>query len=122
MATEWPDNVSIELINRVREHENLWDPHHPHKKRNAIKIDSWKKISKEVGRSSEDSQKKWQNLCQSYRKYRRGRKGKSGQGANEGSRITWFAYDTIHSFMNDVYKPHGNTDVVSNLYSLFNYH
>lgn len=33
----WSEELSIELINRVREHENLWDSHHPHKKQNAMK-------------------------------------------------------------------------------------
>ncbi len=30
---EWPDELSLELINKVREHGNLWDPHHPDKKK-----------------------------------------------------------------------------------------
>lgn len=112
MAMEWPDDLSIDLINRVRENENLWDPHHPHKKRNAMKVDIWKKISEEVEKPVLIVPKisSWQE-------------GQVWPGVNEGLRITWFAYETIHSFMNDVYKPHGNTDVVSNLlYSFFNYH
>ncbi len=33
MTTEWPDELSIELINKVREHGNLWDPYHLDKKK-----------------------------------------------------------------------------------------
>ncbi len=112
---EWSDKSSIELVHKVRELDNLWDSHYPDKKKNARKTDSWKKISEDVSQSPEDCHKKWKHLSQSYRKYRCGKKGTLDQGANVVLKITQFAYKTIHSFMNDVYKPHGTTDAVRNL-------
>lgn len=111
---EWSDDLVIELIYAVREHENLWDPHNGDKKNSRKRNDSWAKIAEKIAdRSAEECKKKWKNLCQSYRQYRRKLKTKSGQGANEGHKVTWFAFDTMHSFMNDIYEPHGNSDAVS---------
>lgn len=114
-AFEWPEELAIELIYRVKEHENLWDPLNPDKKKKTKKADSWKKIAEAVGngRTVENCQKKWANLCQSYRGYRRSRRGRSGAGAKDMPKITWFAFDSMHSFMNDIYKPVNTNDVVS---------
>ena len=115
---EWGESDSLKFIEEVRDRRCLRDPTDPGKKNKNKRNDAWKEIGEIFPshvKETKELQNKWLNLCQSYRAYKRQveKSKKSGAGRNEIYTPTWFAYALMDSFMKDVYKPHGASDVVS---------
>uniref|UniRef100_A0A1B0GBI1 MADF domain-containing protein n=1 Tax=Glossina morsitans morsitans TaxID=37546 RepID=A0A1B0GBI1_GLOMM len=54
------------LIKLVRAHPAIYDIHHPHYRRNPVRIQIWSKIGKELGAPSRFLQTKWKNIRYNY--------------------------------------------------------
>lgn len=117
MAVEWTEDKCLKLIQEVREKRVLWDPKDPKKKKKNAKKDALASVAAVLQMPADEIQVKWKNLAQSYRVYRRKcRKTTTGMGRHELYKPTWFAYDTMNDFMNDVYTPQATIDTMVRIY------
>lgn len=116
MEFGWFDERVLQLINEIKEFPCLWDPKDKDRKNKHKKNDCYRIISLKLGTSVEAICKKFSHLLQTYRACRRKMKSLkgSGTGKRDGYKPMWFAYDSIHQFMEDVYMPYGASETMVN--------
>lgn len=114
MASEWNDELVLTFIDEFKNYRCLWDPKDTDRKSKNKKNDAYQKLGLQFKKPKEEIHKKINNLIQSYRGYRRKIKTTkvSGAGRKDVFKPSWFAFDAIHTFMQDVYTPHGTVDTM----------
>lgn len=114
MASEWNDELVLTFIEEFKKYQCLWNPKDIDRKSKNKKNDAYHDLSLHFKKPKEEIKKKINNLIQSYRGYRRKIKTTkvSGAGRKDVFKPSWFAFDAINTFMQDVYTPHGTTDTM----------
>jgi len=118
MEFEWTEEIILDLIVEVKEYRCLWDPRSKEKKIKNKKIDAFQDIATKLGTTADNVSKKLSNLLQSYRGCRRKVKSSmvTGSGRNDVYKPSWFAFDSLNQFMQDVYCPYKTVDTIVSIF------
>uniref|UniRef100_A0A182JJQ2 Uncharacterized protein n=1 Tax=Anopheles atroparvus TaxID=41427 RepID=A0A182JJQ2_ANOAO len=96
----------FQLIDRVKQHPELWNEKHALYKNIVMKKDLWETVAAEMGEAEDFVHMKWRGLLSSYRRIRAeiSRSHVTGSGTADVIRSKWFAFEAMQ-FLNDTNKP-----------------
>lgn len=112
---EWSNDVIIEFLELYEAEPSIWNPKDPkHNNRTCISL-AWERIQKNlsVTFSITDLKKKKDALMATYRKLTHKKvEQANNRTSGEYQKTEWFAYETMHRFLQGIYRPRiSNTEV-----------
>lgn len=103
---EWTNDMVLEFIHNYESEPVLWDPKHPQHKRKRFIFEGWQRIQRSLTWDCqiEDLKKKKDSLMAYYRSHcNKIKKMKTEPGTENVYATSWFAFDSMHSFLGRVY-------------------
>ncbi|CAK1601022.1 unnamed protein product [Parnassius mnemosyne] len=92
MTNTWSNEKTLDFINEVQLHPEIWNVETGMYKDNNAKKDAWSIVATKFDISSDDAYKKFRSL-RTYVKNEERKKNKSGSAG--GKQTKWFAYDAM---------------------------
>ncbi|XP_013198545.1 uncharacterized protein LOC106141439 [Amyelois transitella] len=96
MSINWSNEKTIEFLNEVQKHPELWDVKTEVYKNRDAKKDGWALIAEKFGISSDDAYRKFKSL----RTYAKNEEKKAKRASGGMKTVKWFAYDAISFILN----------------------
>lgn len=80
---DWTQEKCLEVIEKYREKEILWNPRHPKYYNNIKKEDAWREIAAEYKVNTDEVKKKIESLKGSYRREKAKTRRSMGTGSGK---------------------------------------
>lgn len=104
---DWTNDMVLEFLHAYETEPIIWDLRQEDRKKKCLVAEAWRRVHKKLDWecSIEDLKKKKDSLMAYYRVHsNKAKKIKmSDEGCEEEYKTSWFAFETMNSFLGDIY-------------------